>query len=266
MSQFINFGSNPRMSLNENKVMTQLSELSQQTNDVSKQLGRYQQSHEQQSDERKKFEKFRFYKMQQKRLQEMSFTKDNTNSSADHLINNIIERVGSEAKLDKRLTNASNKQIINPLVSSISASVMTPMNQNMTTYCPQYSNPSFNSVPQNMSLFCSTQPLMTSVNQKQQQYVNQYQNNSLLYPQTLSLNTTPIVSQMSINPISSEPNYSSAQTFNVEKRTENHYSGAYIPNTSLSQTSNQTTNAFNCLNFGNYLINFYFRYLINNIL
>jgi len=245
MSQFIdinvlNFVQNPNT--NVNKVLTQQLQQNIGPKAMSQQLVDSHQTQESESNKRKKFEKSRLYKLQQKRLQQMSFSKDNTNSSADHLIKNIIQKVDSEAKLDKRI-NATNKHI-NPAfntssVSSISASVMTPINAN---YYSQYSNMSINSVPQNMSQFVSTQPLMTSVNhlqQQQQQYINSYQTNSQPYPQTLSINTTPILSQIFSNPIP-EPNYSGNQTFNGMNRIESSYLGSYTPNTSLSQMTQNT--------------------------
>ena len=79
--------------------------------------------------DRQKFEKQRKFEIQQKRLQEMSFSKtiptQSSNSSADQLMANLIQKVESDAKINKRLNQnhrsvpqAYNQMTIQPSVAS----------------------------------------------------------------------------------------------------------------------------------------------------
>lgn len=89
---------------------------------------------EEELDERKKFEKYRKFQIQQKRLQEMSFSSGvpaSSNSSADKLMANLIQKVESEAKIDKRIQNShkTGVQVYNQPIgqpSVISSAVQSP--------------------------------------------------------------------------------------------------------------------------------------------
>lgn len=147
--------------------------------------------------DRQKFEKQRKFQMQQKRLQEMSFSKavptHSSSSSADLLMANLIQKVESDAKFDKRLNQrvyAQNYQqsIPQPSVTSSLAHITNPMQLGGTSYGHQV----ITSVqtPQTSGYFNSYYPSYQSTHPS----VHQTPNPSLNSVNTSSTSVTSVAS------------------------------------------------------------------------
>ncbi|XP_054155479.1 synergin gamma-like [Oppia nitens] len=179
------------------------------------------------SDERQKFEKYRKFQLQQKRLQEMSFastTLANTtttsgnisgqhnHTSADQLMANIIQKVETEAKLDKRFysghkplpsaVNAGNSMTIGGQVMTGTTNGQLSMISGANTmYGHQQHYHNQRSVMTNSGQIPTSASTINgySVSQQQQQQPTSQSLSSSLYTQNKSLKTTPILHQLFSN-------------------------------------------------------------------
>ena len=205
---------------------------------------------EEELDDRKKFEKYRKFQLQQKKLQEMSFSKtvpSNTNSSADKLMANLIQKVESDAKLDKRINNShkSGQHVYNQ--QSVHTSMATNVGHNSgppvltpntSSYANQYTNVGHMSA--------TVQPVYMSGQQLPQQQTNNYFKSYYL--------SNPIqkttVQQMTNSGLESLNQQMSAD---MDRLNQNEKVYNYLPQTttnqSISSSGNQSLNSNSGKNF-----------------
>ncbi|CAG2102699.1 unnamed protein product [Medioppia subpectinata] len=160
-----------------------------------------QMAAEDDADERKKFEKYYKFQIQQKRLQEMSFSSTHpvsSTSSADQLMANIIQKVETDAKLDKRLSNSHHRSVPQqPVFNGTQVSMISSAVHHNSShpFVPQYPN---------VRPLMPTQPVMTPT---AGQPLNVGPNAGHLPQNNQSLKTTPILQQLFTDRTDSGYNY-----------------------------------------------------------